>query len=162
MVAVWLAERSICVAVRVAAAVLMVVLFRSASSRMHSVDSVLANGVFTVFVFATVVFATIVSESQECFFQASRSNLQTRERGIARQQCAHDRLSFAGVDFYRPAIFLRIGHTRNLQQARHVESRDAADALAIGLGLDFRRRAFGDDLTLTDYRDAVGQGVGFL
>src|SRR5580693_7014137 len=101
------------------------------------------------------VFAVVLREGQECILQPSTGYLETAKGGISRQQCAHNQLGLASMDFHRFAVLLGIGHTGNLQQITDAEPRDATDALAAGLCFDFGWRAFRDDRSLIDYGDAV-------
>src|SRR6266404_3809628 len=106
MAAVWLGERSMWVLLRTAAAALMMVAsFRlCALARHRNCESVRVTG----------VPADVLSESQERFFQTGAGNFQPRERRVAGQQCAHDRLGFASTDLHRLTVRPDIGDAGNL------------------------------------------------
>src|SRR5271154_759155 len=66
------------------------------------------------------------------------------------------------MDLDRLAVLLRRTHAGNLKQGCHAELGDATDPFPAGLRLDLRRRAFGDDLALIDYGDAVGESISLF
>src|ERR1700730_6191687 len=106
--------------------------------------------------------AVVFGQSQEGFFQAGAGDLQTREQWVECEQLPNNGLRFAGVNLDCLAIRPHFNNTWNLTQTGQADPGNAADALATGLRLDFRRRTFGDDLAPVDDRDAIGQRVGLL
>src|ERR1700674_673991 len=152
MVAMWLAERSICVLLRAAAAVLMVVSSPSAFCAEKDCGSVVWISWLT----------DVLCERQECFFQTRGRDFQSRKCRIVTEQRANHSFRFRGMDFDRFAILFGRGYARNSKDAGNAQRRDTADSLAAGLRFDLCRGAFGDNLALMDYGDAVGEGVGLL
>src|SRR5208337_5349391 len=105
---------------------------------------------------------SVAGQLQESLFQARAADFKARESGIPRQQFANDRLRLDGVNLNRFAIFFHLRDPWNLAQGVQIEAGDAANPLARGLRLDLRRSSLGDDLSLINDGNAVGQRVSLL